>query len=102
MKCLAARSGNHGGRVIIHIYGGSGDIVVHHGLNRSPGQPLVLPPTLPVRPPFLPPCVAAVAWPALRVIILGGIIYTKEDIGNVRHRYAISSLMDTVYWSSEQ
>ncbi|GJY10734.1 hypothetical protein Tco_0378919 [Tanacetum coccineum] len=36
---------------------------------------------IPVRPPFLPPCVAAVAWPALRVIILGGIIYTKEDIG---------------------
>ncbi|GJZ81601.1 hypothetical protein Tco_0646595, partial [Tanacetum coccineum] len=34
------------------------------------------------RPPVLPPHVAAVARPALRVVILGGIIYMREYIGN--------------------
>ncbi|GJZ92403.1 hypothetical protein Tco_0664468 [Tanacetum coccineum] len=43
------------------------------------GSP-VLPPPLPVRPPVLPPRGAAVDQPALRVVILDGIIYTREDI----------------------
>ncbi|GKD04257.1 hypothetical protein Tco_1179231, partial [Tanacetum coccineum] len=41
---------------------------------------LVLPPPLPVCPPVLPPRGAAVDRYALRVIILGGIIYMREDI----------------------
>ncbi|GJU52576.1 hypothetical protein Tco_1226290 [Tanacetum coccineum] len=28
------RSGNHDGRVIIYVYGGGGNMVVHHGLKR--------------------------------------------------------------------
>ncbi|GJY57906.1 hypothetical protein Tco_0457798 [Tanacetum coccineum] len=78
---------------------------------------------LPTRPPVPPPHGAAVDRPALRVIILGGIIYTRENMGNIRsedgidmaypnvldtsiggfleHRYTVSSLMDTTYWISE-
>nr|GFB32170.1 reverse transcriptase domain-containing protein [Tanacetum cinerariifolium] len=33
-----------------------------------------------VRSPILPPCAAAVARPALHVVILGSTIYTKKDI----------------------
>ncbi|GJT97017.1 hypothetical protein Tco_1092535 [Tanacetum coccineum] len=40
----------------------------------------ILPPPLPVRPPVLPPRGAVVDRPALRVIILGDIIYTRENI----------------------
>ncbi|GJR29647.1 RNA-directed DNA polymerase, eukaryota, reverse transcriptase zinc-binding domain protein [Tanacetum coccineum] len=42
-----------------------------------------LPPRLPVRPPVLPPRGAAVCRLAVRVIILGGIFYTREDIGKL-------------------
>ncbi|GJU49404.1 hypothetical protein Tco_1218959 [Tanacetum coccineum] len=45
------------------------------------GSP-VLPPPLPVRPPILSPRGAAVDQLALCVVILGGIIYTREDIGD--------------------
>ncbi|GJT43497.1 hypothetical protein Tco_0952212 [Tanacetum coccineum] len=41
---------------------------------------LFLPPPLPVYPPVLPPCGTAVARPALRVFILGGIIYMKKNM----------------------
>nr|GEV46209.1 hypothetical protein [Tanacetum cinerariifolium] len=41
---------------------------------------LVLPPHLPVHPPVLLPRGAAVDRPGLRVIILGDIIYMREDI----------------------
>ncbi|GJR01182.1 hypothetical protein Tco_0524166 [Tanacetum coccineum] len=36
------------------------------------------------RPPVAPPRDSAASRPALRVLILGGIIYTRENIGNVR------------------
>nr|GEU68904.1 hypothetical protein [Tanacetum cinerariifolium] len=45
----------------------------------------VHPPSLPVRPPVLPPRGATVCWPTLCVVILGGIVYAKEDVGNVRY-----------------
>ncbi|GJW01325.1 hypothetical protein Tco_1556576 [Tanacetum coccineum] len=45
-------------------------------LVRSP----VLPPPLPVRPPVLPTRDAAVCRPALCVVILGCIVYAREDI----------------------
>ncbi|GKF47088.1 hypothetical protein Tco_0136890 [Tanacetum coccineum] len=41
---------------------------------------LVLPPPLPVRPPVLLPCGAVVARPALCVVILSDIIYTRDDM----------------------
>ncbi|GJS57796.1 serine/threonine-protein kinase HT1-like protein [Tanacetum coccineum] len=44
------------------------------------GSP-VLPPPLLVRPPVLLPRGAAVDRPTLYVVILGGILYTREDIG---------------------
>nr|GEX75179.1 hypothetical protein [Tanacetum cinerariifolium] len=47
------------------------------------GSP-VLPPPQPVRPHVLPPRSATVDRPALCVVIFGGIIYTREDIGNIR------------------
>nr|GFD16783.1 hypothetical protein [Tanacetum cinerariifolium] len=47
------------------------------------GSP-VLPLPLPVRPHILPHLGAVVCQPVLRVVILGGIIYAREDIGNVR------------------
>ncbi|GJX96554.1 ribonuclease H-like domain-containing protein [Tanacetum coccineum] len=53
-------------------------------------RPLVLQSPLPVRLPVLPPRGAEVARPALRVVILGGIIHTGEDIGNVRTRIPAS------------
>ncbi|GKD65550.1 hypothetical protein Tco_1307658, partial [Tanacetum coccineum] len=45
-----------------------------------PIDSLVLLTPLPVRPPVLPPRGAAVDRPTLHVFILGGIIYTREDI----------------------
>ncbi|GJS20070.1 hypothetical protein Tco_0448702 [Tanacetum coccineum] len=39
-----------------------------------------LPPPLPACPPILSPRVAAVRQPALRVVIVGAIIYMREDI----------------------
>ncbi|GJX43775.1 hypothetical protein Tco_0260451, partial [Tanacetum coccineum] len=45
-----------------------------------PSRSLVLPPPLPVGPPVLLPRGAAVDQHALRVVILGGIIYTRDDI----------------------
>ncbi|GJY87857.1 hypothetical protein Tco_0502485 [Tanacetum coccineum] len=47
------------------------------------GSP-VLPPPLPVRPPILPPRGSAFCRPAFRVVILGGIVYAREDVGTVR------------------
>nr|GEZ41708.1 reverse transcriptase domain-containing protein [Tanacetum cinerariifolium] len=47
-------------------------------------RPLFLPPPLPARPPVPPPYDVAEGRPALRVIIFGGIIYTRENMGNVR------------------
>ncbi|GKG54658.1 hypothetical protein Tco_0560313, partial [Tanacetum coccineum] len=44
---------------------------------------LVLPTPLLVRPPVLPPRGAAVDQLAHCVVILGGIIYMRENIGNV-------------------
>ncbi|GJY96057.1 hypothetical protein Tco_0512418 [Tanacetum coccineum] len=44
----------------------------------------ILPPLLLVRPLVLQPRCTAVDRPALRVVILGGIIYMREDIGNIR------------------
>ncbi|GKF86979.1 hypothetical protein Tco_0254806, partial [Tanacetum coccineum] len=43
-----------------------------------------LPSPLPARPPVPHPYDAAVGQPALRVVIDGGIIYTRENMGNVR------------------
>nr|GFB16466.1 hypothetical protein [Tanacetum cinerariifolium] len=43
-------------------------------------NPIITLPVCPVRPPVLSPRDAAVARPALRVVILGGIIYMREDI----------------------
>ncbi|GJY29374.1 hypothetical protein Tco_0405141, partial [Tanacetum coccineum] len=45
---------------------------------------LTLLPSLPTRLPVPPPSDAAVGRPALRVITLGGIIHTRENMGNVR------------------
>ncbi|GKG62002.1 hypothetical protein Tco_0623719, partial [Tanacetum coccineum] len=42
------------------------------------------PPPLPVCPPVLLPRGATVYRPALRVVILGGIVYAREDVGNIR------------------
>ncbi|GJW06064.1 hypothetical protein Tco_1568487 [Tanacetum coccineum] len=53
--------------------------------NSARGSP-VLPHPLPVRPPVLPPHGATVDRPALCVVILGGIIYTREDIGGNTRR----------------
>ncbi|GJR15168.1 hypothetical protein Tco_0797820 [Tanacetum coccineum] len=46
-------------------------------------RPLVLPPPLSTHPPVPPPRDAAASQPALRVVIVGGIIYTREKMGNV-------------------
>ncbi|GJY09355.1 putative reverse transcriptase domain-containing protein [Tanacetum coccineum] len=45
------RSGNHGGRVIIHGYGGGGDMVVRHGLKWCLDHWILR--SLPILPPFL-------------------------------------------------
>nr|GEY24462.1 hypothetical protein [Tanacetum cinerariifolium] len=47
-------------------------------------QPLVLPPPIPARPPVLLPRDAVAGRPVLWVITLGGIIHTRENMGNVR------------------
>ncbi|GKF49237.1 hypothetical protein Tco_0142488, partial [Tanacetum coccineum] len=46
-------------------------------------------PSLSVRPPILPPRGAAVARPALHVVIRGGTIYTRENMGNVRPNHLV-------------
>nr|GEW94715.1 hypothetical protein [Tanacetum cinerariifolium] len=51
-----------------------------HPPTLSVGSPVLLPPLL-VHPPVFPPSGAAVDRPALHVVIFGGIIYTREDIG---------------------
>ncbi|GJX71805.1 hypothetical protein Tco_0308976 [Tanacetum coccineum] len=45
---------------------------------------LIIPPPLPAHPPVPPPRDTVAGRPALRVVILGGIIYTRENMGNVR------------------
>nr|GEV27087.1 hypothetical protein [Tanacetum cinerariifolium] len=62
----------------------------------SVGSP-VLPPPLQVRPLILPPRDAVVDRPALHVVILGGIIYIREDIGgNKRHDGELSVITQGV------
>ncbi|GKB26427.1 hypothetical protein Tco_0865828 [Tanacetum coccineum] len=50
---------------------------------RWAGHPFFLLAPLPTRPPVPPPRGAAVDRPALHVVILGGILYTRENMGNV-------------------
>ncbi|GKF22805.1 hypothetical protein Tco_0075127, partial [Tanacetum coccineum] len=45
---------------------------------------LTLLPPLPTRPPVSLPRGVAAGRPALQVITLGGIIHTRENMGNVR------------------
>nr|GEX57034.1 reverse transcriptase domain-containing protein [Tanacetum cinerariifolium] len=66
------RAGRGGGRT----KGRSGD--------QGDERPLVLPPPLPDRPPVSHPRDAATGRPALRVVIVGSIIHTRENMGNVR------------------
>ncbi|GKF92132.1 hypothetical protein Tco_0278851, partial [Tanacetum coccineum] len=49
----------------------------------NPNRPLVLPPPLPARPPVPPPRDAVTDRPTFWVVILSGIIYTRENMGNV-------------------
>ncbi|GJT24094.1 hypothetical protein Tco_0894031, partial [Tanacetum coccineum] len=53
---------------------------------------LTLLPPLPTRPPVPSPRSAAAGRPALRVITLGGIFHTGENMGNVRERASESMI----------
>ncbi|GJV81577.1 hypothetical protein Tco_1517447 [Tanacetum coccineum] len=57
---------------------------------------LVLPPPLSVCPPILLPYSVVVVRPALRVIILGGIIYMREDIGNISSNVTPTPVLDEI------
>ncbi|GJZ23091.1 hypothetical protein Tco_0560550 [Tanacetum coccineum] len=57
----------------------------------------ILPPPLPVRPPVLPPRGATVDRPALRVIILGDIVYMRENI--VIMEYLVNIRKRRAFWS---
>ncbi|GJU43619.1 reverse transcriptase domain-containing protein [Tanacetum coccineum] len=53
---------------------------------------LVLLAPLPTHPPIPPSCGATVDQPALRVFILGGIIYTRENMGSIVRVKGLASI----------